>query len=137
MSARRSAAGLLFAGLLLAVGTPAYVAHAAPHLAVYLINPAILLVQAAPYVVCAVIWLPWRTPVARTPSLILAALLFVAALVVYLPILWTPAKNGGDMIGLAYILISVVTTAGVLLGSATAGLMLWLRGRAQRASISG
>jgi len=129
---KRYAAGFLLAGLLLAIGTPVYVALAAPDLSGYLMQPVILLGQAVPYVVCAALWLPWRSRAAATPSLILAALLFAATLVLYLPILWAPGRRGGDMIGLAYILISLVTTAGVLISSATAGLVLWLRHRARR-----
>jgi hypothetical protein len=93
-------------------------------------NPVILLGQPVPYLVCAGIWLPRRSPAAEAPSLILAALLFAAALVLYVPVLWAPGKRGGDMIGLGYILISLVTTAVVLFISATAGLVLWLRHRA-------
>lgn len=129
---RRYSAGLLLGGLLLAIGTPLYLAHAAPHLSVYLMHPGILLGQAVPYVVCAAIWLPWRTATAAAPCFILAALLFAGALVLYLPMLWAREKPGGDMIGLTYILISLVTTAGVLLGSAVAALVLWVRLRARR-----
>src|SRR5215813_7497652 len=71
--AKRFAVGLLLAGLLLAAGTPVYVAHAASHLSVYLLHPVILLGQAVPYVVCAALWLPWRSPTAAAPALILAA----------------------------------------------------------------
>src|SRR5262245_33574961 len=132
--AKRYAVGLLLAGLLLAAGTPVYVAHAASHLSVYLLHPVILLGQAVPYVVCAALWLPWRSPTAAAPALILAAVLFAAAVVLYLPILWAPGKQGGDMIGLAYILISLVTTGAVFLGSAAAGLVLWLKHRARVAA---
>jgi hypothetical protein len=129
---RRYAAGLLAAGLLLASGTPIYVALAAPRLSIYLMHPVIPIGQAVPYLVCAAIWLPLRSPAAAAPRLILAALLFAVALALYLPVLWAPGKHGGDMIGLAYILIALVTTAAVVLGSATAGLVLWLRHRARR-----
>ena len=114
------------------MGTPVYLAHAAPHLSIYLRHPVILLGQAVPYVVCAAIWLPRRAPTAAVSGLILAALLFLAALVLYLPMLVAPGKHGGDMIGLAFILIALDTTAGVVLGSAIAGLVLWLRFRARR-----
>ena len=129
---RHHAAALLLAGLVLAVGTPIYVARAAPHLAGYLMHPALLLLQAMPYVVCAVIWLPWGARSAAISALTLAGLLFLASLIVYLPMLLAPGKQGGDMIGLAYVLVAGSMTAGVLIGSAVAGLVLWLRARVGR-----
>jgi hypothetical protein len=130
--AKRYAVGLLLAGFVLALGTPIYLARAAPHLSIYLRHPIILLGQTVPYVVCAGLWLPWRAPAAATAALILAAILLLAALVLYIPMLWAPGARGGDMIGLAFILISIVTTGAVFLGSAIAGLVLWLRARARR-----
>jgi hypothetical protein len=41
--------------------------------------------------------------------------------------LWAPGAQGGDMIGFAFILISIVTTGALLLGSAVAALVLWRR----------
>lgn len=129
---KRYAVGLLLAGFILALGTPIYLVRAAPHLRVYLLHPVILVGQAVPYLVCAALWLPWRAPAAAKTAMILAAILLCAALVLYLPMLWAPGAQGGDMIGLAFILISMVTTAALLLGSAVAGLGLWLRVRAHR-----
>ena len=129
---KRYAVGLLLGGFILALGTPLYLAQAAPHLSGYLRHPVILLGQTVPYLVCAAVWLPWRAPAAAATALILAAILFLAAVVVYLPMLWAPGARGGDMIGLAFILISIVTTVALLLGSAIAGLVLWLLLRARR-----
>lgn len=129
---RRHAAALLIAGLVLAVGAPVYVGRAAPHLAGYLMHPTLFLLQATPYVVCAVVWLPWRTRSAGISALALAGLLFLASLMVYLPILLAPGKQGGDMIGLAYVLIAGTMTGGVLVGSAVAGMVLWIRARVGR-----
>jgi len=129
---RRYVAVLLIAGLVLAVGTPLQVARATPHLTAYLMHPVILLLQTIPYVVCAAIWLPWSGRSAALSALALASLLFLAALVIYLPALLAPGKRGGDMIGLWYVLTSVTLTAGVLAGSALAGLILWLRVRARQ-----
>ena len=128
------AAGLLLAGLALAVGTPLYLGLAAPHLSVYLLNPVILLGQAVPYVMCACLWLPWRLPAATKTALVLAGLLLIAALVLYLPMLWAPGAQGGDMIGLGFILIAIATTVALLLGSGIAALLLWLRLRGRRPS---
>jgi hypothetical protein len=130
---QRYTAGLLLAGLILAVGTPIYLGLAAPHLSVYLLNPFILLCQPVPYLLCAGLWLPWRAPAAARIAMTLAGLLLLVALVLYLPMLWAPGAHGGDMIGFAFILISTVTSLGVLVGSAIAALGLWLRVRRRRA----
>jgi hypothetical protein len=131
--AKRSAGGLLLAGLMLAVGTPLYIGLAAPHLSVYLLNPFIVVCQPVPYLVCAGLWLPWRALAVARIARVLAGLLLVVALVLYVPMLWAPGAKGGDMIGFAFILISVWTTLGLLVGSAIAALGLWLRIRRQRA----
>lgn len=120
----------MLAGLVLAVGTPVYVALAVVDLSVYLLHPTILVGQAVPYVLCAGLWLPWRTPAADTTALILAALLLLGAVVLYLPMLWSPGAHRGDMIGFAFILISLVTTVALFVGSAIAALRLWFRLRA-------
>jgi hypothetical protein len=130
---KRYTAWLLLAGLILAVGTPIYLGLAAPHLSVYLLNPFILLCQPAPYLVCAGLWLPWRAHAAARIAMTLAGLLLLVALVLYLLMLWAPGAHGGDMIGFAFILISTVTSLGVLVGSAVAALGLWLRVRRRRA----
>jgi hypothetical protein len=127
---KRYVVAFLLAGLVLALGTPLYLVRRAPHLSGYLFHPVILVGQTVPYVVCAALWLPWRARGTETAALILAAILLLAALVLYLPMLWAPGARGGDMIGLAFILISTATTAALLLGSAIAGAVLWLRVRA-------
>lgn len=126
---KRYAVGLLLCGAVLAVGTPVYVAYAEPGLKGYLLHPAILLVQLAPYLLCAVLWLPWRKPRAASTALTLAALLLLVAVLLYLPMLWAPGARGGDMIGLAFAAISAATTVGLLLGSAVALAAPWLRAR--------
>jgi hypothetical protein len=127
---RQLAAGLLVAGAALAAGTPGYVAHAAPNLAGYLLRPALFLAQLAPFLLCAALWLPWRAPASAAASVILAALLLLASLIVYGPMLSSPAAHGRDMIGLAYVAISAGLTAGLLAASAAACLVLWMRRRA-------
>ncbi len=125
---KRYAVGLLLAGFILAIGTPLDLVRRAPYLSGYLLHPLILAGQTVPYLVCAALWLPWKARNAETTALILAAILLLAALVLYLPMLLARAP-GGDMVGLAFILISTVTTGAILLGSAIAGLVLWLRVR--------
>jgi hypothetical protein len=126
---KRYAVGFLLCGVVLAVGTPVYVAYAEPGLKGYLLHPTILVVQLAPYLLCAVLWLPWRAPRAASTALTLSALLFLLAVLVYLPMLWAPGARGGDMIGLAFAAISAATTVGVVFGSAVALLVPWLRAR--------
>ena len=125
---KRYVVGLLLAGFVLALGTPLDLVRRAPHLSGYLVHPLILAGQTVPYLVCAALWLPWKARDAETAALILAAILLLAALVLYLPMLLARAP-GGDMVGLAFILISTVTTGAILVGSAIAGLVLWLRVR--------
>ena len=125
---KRYVVGFLLAGFALALGTPLDLVRRAPHLSGYLLHPLILAGQTVPYLVCAALWLPWKARDAESAALILAAILLLAALVLYLPMLLARAP-GGDMVGLAFILISTVTTGAILLGSAIAGLVLWLRVR--------
>ena len=125
-SAKRSAVGCLLGGLALTLVTPAYVAHAAPHLAGYLLHPTLFAVQVVPYLLCGVLWLPWRSGQAATTAFVLSLLLLLAAVIVYAPILWAPGARGGDMVGLAYVAISAAMTIAVLLASAAALLVLWL-----------
>lgn len=129
MAPKRHAIWLLAAGVVLALGTPLYLAYAAPHLSVYLLNPVILVGQTVPYVLCAGLWLPWRARSAATAALVLAALLLLGAVVLYLPMLWAPGTRGGDMIGFGFIAISIVTTGALLFGSAVAAVVLWRRHR--------
>jgi hypothetical protein len=64
---------------------------------------------------------------------VLALILFVAALVIYAPILWAPGMLRGDMAGLFYAFVAVVTTIGVLLASAAVALLLRVYPPPQRA----
>jgi hypothetical protein len=126
---KRYAVGLLLCGVVLAVGTPVYVAYAQPGLKGYLLHPINLLLQVAPYLLCAVLWLPRRAPKAANTALTLSALLLLIAVVLYLPMLWAPGAQGGDMIALAFGAISAASTAVLLFGSALALLVPWLRTR--------
>jgi len=104
----------LLCGLTLAVGTPAYIVHAAPHLGAYLRHPIIYACQAVPYALCAALWLPWRAPVAAKIAVGLSLVMLAAACVLYVPMLLRPAARGGDMIALAFVGIAAVTTIAVL-----------------------
>ena len=85
--------------------------------AVYLVPPDELsaagldsLIQAfraaVPYLLCAVLWLPWRAPAAMTFARGFSCLLLLVALVIYGPMLFHPEWLGGDMVGLAFLLVS-------------------------------
>jgi hypothetical protein len=133
MPAGRYATCCLLGGLALAVATPGYIAHAVPDLAGYLLHPALFLGQIVPYALCAALWLPWRTPGTAATALTLSLLLLLAAVVVYGPMLWAPGARRGDMIGVAFLSISAVTTIAVLLGSAVGLLILKVRPHTRRA----
>lgn len=126
---RLLAAGLLLLGLGLAVGTPGYIARAAPRLSGYLIHPEIFLWQAAPYLLCAALWLPWRAPAAQRTAVVLSGLLLLTACLVYVPMLLDAGSSGGDMAGLSFVLVSVVTTIVLLVVSGLVVIVLWQRNR--------
>lgn len=105
------------------MGTPSYLAYARPGLAGYLFHPSVLVIQALPYAVAAALWLPaWRWKSDRA-TVFASALLLAASLLMYTPVVWTPERWGGDMIALAFLAMSGVTLAVVLvLSGATAAL---------------
>lgn len=131
---KRYAAASLVCALLIAVLTPAYVAHAEPSLARYLWHAPVFLMQAVPYAVCAAIWLPSRDRGAQKVALGLAILLLVVACVVYLPKWVHPEADVGDMVALLYVLICIATTGAVLAISLIAFGVLWWRKRRSRAA---
>jgi hypothetical protein len=126
---RRWAAGLLTGAFLLAVGTPAWFAQAQPSMAGYVLHIPVFVLQGLPYVVAAALWVPAWTWGSETMSVVLSSLLLGAALWLYVPVLWSPGRWGGDMIGLAFIAISGVTTATVLVASGLTALVSWMRRR--------
>ena len=123
---KRYAAGLLIAGLTLAVATPAYVAHAAPYLRGALHHPVVLAAQAVPYVLCASLWLPWRDARSGSIALAFAALLLITGITMYIPKLWAPGATASDMVSLEYFAISAALSVAVLLGSAVAFVIIRL-----------
>ena len=121
---KRTAAFVLFAAFALAFLTPLYVSFAAPSEAVYHRNGMVLLMQTIPYAVCGALWLPSRHPSAPKILLRLSILLLIAACLLYAP-WWIHPGPGGDMVGLGYILICVVTTAAIVALSIIAFVALW------------
>ena len=129
----------LVGGLLLSIGTPAYLGVARPGMAVWLLNPIIFAAQSLPYLLAAGLWLPWRSARASTIGQVLAALLFLVAAVVYIPIiagLWNlwDGLPVGDFVAFWFLLISIGTALSLVLVTLVAFGMLWLRQRRPSAS---
>ena len=122
----------LLGAFALAVGSPAILAVTHPSSRFYLLQPMIFVVQAIPYAVAAALWLPWRAPEATRLVHFLVRLLFVGAVLLYVPQITGLWPTGGDMIGLGYILMSIGTTLFVLVTTALALVMYWLRRRQLR-----
>jgi hypothetical protein len=109
---KRDAALLLVGGMALAESTPLCISYAVPGSAVYHRNVMVFGLQAIPYLVCAAIWLPWRSPDAGSAAYWLSLALLVVACVLYVPS-WVKPRAAGDMVGLGYILICLVTTGAI------------------------
>ena len=126
---KRNAALLLLAAMTLAVLVPAYLILVRPNSAIYHRNLFVFASQVIPYAVCAAIWLPSRNPSAPKIAFGLSTALFVAACLLYVPVYVNPDLVGGDMVGLGYIAVCVVTTAAVLAISIIAFLTVAIRRR--------
>jgi hypothetical protein len=128
---KHRAAKLLIGATALAVLSPAYIAFALPDSAVYHRNSMVFTMQVIPYAVCAAIWLPLRDPGAPRIAYRLSMLLFVAACVLYLPSFVRP-RSSGDMVGLYYIIVCVVSTVTIVGLSVIALVALAVRRRIAR-----
>lgn len=126
---KRHAAALLLGAMTLALMTPAYLIHVRPSSAVYHRNLFVVACQIIPYAVCAVLWLPARFAGASKIAFGLSAALFTAACLLYVPVFVHPAMVGGDMVGLGYILVCLVTTTAVLAISVIAWITVAIRRR--------
>ena len=126
---KRYAALLLLAAMTLAVLVPVYLILVRPNSAIYHRNLFVFASQVIPYAVCAAIWLPSRNPSAPKIAFGLSTALFVAACLLYVPVYVNPDLVGGDMVGLGYIAVCVVTTAAVLAISIIAFLTVAIRRR--------
>ena len=104
----------LLGSALLSIGTPAVVALTQPGARFYLLQPMIFAGQVFPNLLAAGLWLPWRSARTERVGLRLAVLLFAASVLLYIPILTGILPTGGDMIGLGYILIALITTVSIL-----------------------
>ena len=125
---------LLLGGLLLSIGTPAYLGLARPGMAVYLLNPVVFAAQCLPYLIAGGLWLPWRSARASTIGQVLASVLLLVASLLYIPMITGLWATGGDMVALGFFLIAIGTTVSLLLVTLVAFGMLWLRQRRPSAS---
>jgi hypothetical protein len=131
---RRRTLYLLLGGLLLSVGTPAYLALTRSGARFYLLHPAIFALQIIPYVLAAGLWLPWRSTRTRRIAVWLAGVLFFADVLLYVPILTGLLPTGGDMIALGFFMIAIVTTACILAATLAAFGVSWMRQRGTTSS---
>src|SRR5262245_48307332 len=100
----------LLGGLLLSIGTPAYLGLPRPGLAGHLLNPIVFAAQSLPYFPAAGLWLPWRSARACAIGQVLAGLLFLVASLLYIPMITGLWATGGDMVALGFFLIAIGTT---------------------------
>lgn len=123
---RRLTLGFLLSGLLIAVGAPVHVAFARG-LEVYLLHPAVLVLQAAPYLLAGALWLPFRAPDAVSIGRWTAGALSAATAALYVPMLVDSASIGGDMVALLFAGISAATTLAVFLAALVGYGVLYIR----------
>ena len=91
-----------------------------------------ILVKTAPYVLCAVFWLPWRSAFARSTAMDFSLVLLTLTVFVHAPSFFWPGQAAlGDMYGLGVIIYGVVGCLLVAAGSAIACVVEFI-GRARR-----
>jgi hypothetical protein len=89
-------------------------------------------VKAAPYVLCGVLWLPWRAAFARSTALDFSLVLLSLTVFVHAPSFFYPAQTAlGDMYGLGVIVYGIIGCLLVAVGSVIACLVEFIR-RARR-----
>lgn len=125
---KRATVALLAAGLVLAVGTPAFLGYTAQHLeAGQLRRHELWAWQTLPYLACAALWLPWRSASVEHAGRVVAAILLAVSVALYVPMLLHPAWLAGDMVGLAFFAVTLAFMGGVIAVSAIAWVVLRLR----------
>jgi len=122
---------LLAAGFSLALGTPGYLAYTDPGIRNYLLHPILFVVQAAPFALAAVLWYSRWLNLPPAGTVLLAALLFFSAALLYVPILAGLVPMGGDMVAVAFMATGLGTAIGVLTVtfSVAGAVSLWRRRR--------
>jgi predicted MFS family arabinose efflux permease len=112
---RRTAALFLLGGVLLASGVPALLGYTVPRLnAITLRDPRLLVWQMLPYLLCGALWLPWHGRFAERAGRIVAGVLLGVSVAIYVPLLLHPGWISGDMVGLAFIILTLSVSAGVV-----------------------
>jgi hypothetical protein len=134
---KQRTAYFLVGTVLLTVGTPFIVALTQPGARFYLLQPIVFLGQSLPNLLAAGLWLPWRSERARTVGLRLAALLFAASALLYIPVMTGITPTGGDMIALGYVLMALVTTAAILVATIVGFGVSWFIHRRRSSTIAG
>jgi hypothetical protein len=134
--AKRKTAYLLVGTALLSMGTPLVVALTQPGARFYLLQPIVFVGQAFPNLLAAGLWLPWRSGRASRVGLWLAALLFAASALLYIPVMTGITPTGGDMIALGYILIALVTTAAIVVATIVGFGVSWFIHRRRSSNIA-
>jgi len=113
---RRPAILFLLGGTALAAGVPLLLGYTSGRLnTITLRSPELALWQLIPYVLCGALWLPWRGAFARKAARKVAAVLFGVSALIYLPMLVHPEWLSGDMVGLAFMIVTLTVSAGVVL----------------------
>ena len=123
---RRNTLRWILAALAFAVGTPLLLGLVRASVRFYLLQPAIVLIQAFPYLIAMALWLPWRSADLIRVAPLLARALFFAAALFYLTMLTGIFPVGGDMIGLGFILIALGTLALIVIGTVLAFALVWV-----------
>jgi len=122
---RLALSGLLATGLVIAVGIPALLAYRFG-------NPGLrrgefLACQALPYLLCAVLWLPWRRRPHVVTGCVFAGVPVAISAFMFLPVLLSPNWLGGDMTPLAMMAVNLAVSAGIAALSPVAFLLLSIR----------
>ena len=115
MSGPKGTAALLLGGVLLASGVPGLLGYTVPRLnAITLRDPRLLVWQMLPYVLCGALWLPLRGRFAERAGRVVATVLLGVSVAIYVPMLLHPSWISGDMVGLAFIILTLSVSAGVI-----------------------
>jgi hypothetical protein len=126
---KRKTLYFLLGGLLLSIGTPTYLGLTRPDVGFYLLQPTIFAVQSLPYILTAGLWLPRGSRRASKIGQVLASLLFLVAVLLYIPMLTGLWPTGGDMVALGFFVIAIGTTSSILLVTLVAFCILWFSHR--------
>jgi len=104
----------LLGGLVLAVGSASYAEYAVCSTARSLFhvphNLVLFCTQVLPYLLCAALWLPWRSPTAAKAGAIISGLLFGATVLLY--ILMLQGHNAAALCEMGGAAVGIISMAG-------------------------